>query len=134
MLYFVLSSFFIFLNSKTYVVTILEPFNSINKSISLILIANSVSVSCISWLKKFKISTLQVLAQPLSVCDRFVIFAIFTLLFKFLSFVVSLYKAVVGFLHVLDFNTLAFLRVCQCLKNDSCLERNHIKEQKLSYI
>ena len=42
-----------------------HPLNSVNKSISLFLIADSVSFSCSSRLKEFKISTLKELAQPL---------------------------------------------------------------------
>ena len=47
-----------FLNSKTIVVTNSNPFNSDNKSISLFLVADSVSLSCSSGLKEFKFSTL----------------------------------------------------------------------------
>ena len=54
----VLSSLSIFLSSKTSVVTNIKAFNSVNKSISLFLIADSVSLSCISGLKEFKISIL----------------------------------------------------------------------------
>ena len=53
-LYSVLLSPFFFLNSKTSVATNLKPFNSGNKSISLFLIADSVSLSCSSRLKEFK--------------------------------------------------------------------------------
>ena len=62
MLYFVSSSLFIFLNSKTNVVINLNPLNLDNRSINLFSIANSVSLICSSGLKEFKISTLQVLA------------------------------------------------------------------------
>ena len=55
MLYFASSSLSIFLNSKTNVVTNLKPLNLDHKSISLFLTANSVSLSCISRLKEFKI-------------------------------------------------------------------------------
>ena len=58
MLYFVTSSLSTFLNSKTNVATNVKLLNLYNKSISLFLIANSVSLSCSSGLKKFKISTL----------------------------------------------------------------------------
>ena len=53
-----LSSLCILLNSKTGVGTDLKPFNSVNKSISLFLIADSESLICSSGLKEFKISTL----------------------------------------------------------------------------
>ena len=49
---------FFFLNSKTNAVTNLNPLNSDNKSISLFLIEDSPSLSCISALKEFKIFTL----------------------------------------------------------------------------
>ena len=60
--YFVLSSLSIFLDSKTIVVTNLKPFNSDNKSISLFVITDSVSLSCSSGLKEISTSTLQELA------------------------------------------------------------------------
>ena len=47
-----------FFNTKPNVATNLKPFNWVNKSISLLLIADSVSLSCSSGLKEFKISTL----------------------------------------------------------------------------
>ena len=56
-----LSSLSIFLNTKTNVVTNLKPFNLMNSSISLLLIADLVSLTCSSVLKEFKILTLQVL-------------------------------------------------------------------------
>ena len=46
------------LNSITNVVTNLKPLSSHNKSISLLMTADSVSLSCSSGLKEFKISTL----------------------------------------------------------------------------
>ena len=48
----------IFLNTKTNVVTNLNPLNLANKPISLLLIVDSVSLNCSSGLKEFKISTL----------------------------------------------------------------------------
>ena len=84
--YFVLSLLFIFLNTKTNVVTNLT---SDNNSIRLLLIANSVSLSCSSGLKILKISTLQVLAQPLKAYALFVIFTFFRFK-KFTVFFVSL--------------------------------------------
>ena len=57
-----LSSCSIFLNTKSNVVTNLKPFNWVNNCISLVLIAVSVSLSCSSGLKEFKISSLKVLA------------------------------------------------------------------------
>ena len=56
--YFVLSLLSIFLNTTTNVVTNLNPLNSGNNYISLLLIADSVSLSCSSGLKEFKIPTL----------------------------------------------------------------------------
>ena len=53
-----LSSLSIFLNSETSIVKNLKPFNSVNKFIALFLIADSVSLSCSSEVKEFKISTL----------------------------------------------------------------------------
>ena len=50
-LYFVLSSLSIFLNPKTSVVTTLKAFSPDNKSISLFLIVDSVSLSSSSGLK-----------------------------------------------------------------------------------
>ena len=58
MSYFVLSSLLIFLNTKTNAVIDLNSFNLVNESISLLLIADSVTLSCISGLKEFKISRL----------------------------------------------------------------------------
>ena len=55
---FVLSSFSIFLNTKTSVVMNLNPLNSDNNFFSLLLIVDSVSLSCSSGLKEFKTSTL----------------------------------------------------------------------------
>ena len=46
-LYFALSSLSIFLNSKTNVFPNLNPLDSVNKYISLLLIADSVCLSCI---------------------------------------------------------------------------------------
>ena len=46
-----------FLNSRNHVVADLKPFNSVNQSFSLLLIADSVSLSCSSGLKEFKILT-----------------------------------------------------------------------------
>ena len=63
MLYFVLSSLSIFLNSKTNVVTNLDLRNSDIKSSSLFLTADSISLNCSSEIKKLKLSTLQVLPQ-----------------------------------------------------------------------
>ena len=60
-LYSVLSSLCIFLNSKTSVVTNLKPFNLDNKSV-IFLNVDSVFLSCSSELKEFKISALQELA------------------------------------------------------------------------
>ena len=62
MLYFVLSSVPIFVNTKTNVDTNLKPFNWANNSVSLLLTADSVSLSCRSVLKELKISTLWELA------------------------------------------------------------------------
>ena len=56
MLYFVLSSFYVFLNTKSSVATNLNLLISDNKSISLFLIADSVSLSCSSGSKKSKLS------------------------------------------------------------------------------
>ena len=56
--YIVLSSLSIFLNSKTNVVTNLNPLNPDKKSISLFLIVDSVSLSYSSGLKEFEILTL----------------------------------------------------------------------------
>ena len=84
MSYFVLSSHSIFLNTETNTVTNLNPFNSDNKSISLLLISDSVSLSCSSGLNKFKISLLYELAKPLKACFRFVNFTIFFLISLFL--------------------------------------------------
>ena len=53
-----LSSLSIFINSETSIVKNLKPFNSVNKFITLSLIADSVSLSCSSEVKEFKISTL----------------------------------------------------------------------------
>ena len=77
MSYFVLSSFCIFLNIKTNFVTNLHLLNSDNNFFGLFLIADSVSLSCSSGLKEFKISTLWELAKPLKTCVRFVIFTFF---------------------------------------------------------
>ena len=55
---FTLSSLSIFLNTKTSIVTNLNLLNSDNNFFYLFLIANSVSLSCTSGLKEFKISTL----------------------------------------------------------------------------
>ena len=49
-------------NSETIVVTNLNSFSSVSKSFSLFLIADSVTLSCSSGLKEFKISTLQIFA------------------------------------------------------------------------
>ena len=73
-----MSSLFIFLNAKTNAVTNLNPFNSVNKSISLLLIAYSVSLISSSGLKELKISTLEELEKPLKACSRFVFFYIFS--------------------------------------------------------
>ena len=54
MLYFVLSSFYVFLNTKSNVATNLNLLSSDNKSISLFLITDSVSLSCSSGSKKSK--------------------------------------------------------------------------------
>ena len=51
MLHFVLSSLSIFLNTKTNVITNLNPLNSVNNFFSLFLIADSASLSCSSGLK-----------------------------------------------------------------------------------
>ena len=53
-----LSTLSIFLNNETNVVTTLKPFNWVNNLINLLLIADSVFLSCSSRLKEFKISTL----------------------------------------------------------------------------
>ena len=58
--YFVLSLLSLFLKTKTNVVSNFKPFNWFNNSISLLLIADSVSLSYNSELKEFKISTLLV--------------------------------------------------------------------------
>ena len=50
-------SVFYFLNSRNHVVVDLNPFNSVNQSFNLLLIADSVSLSCSSGLKEFKILT-----------------------------------------------------------------------------
>ena len=57
-LYCILSLLWIFLNSKTSVATNLKSFNSVNKPISVFLIADSVSLTCSSGLKELMISTL----------------------------------------------------------------------------
>ena len=88
MSYFVLSSHFIFLNTETNTVINLNPFNSDNKSISLLLILDSVSLSCSSRLNEFKVSLLCELAKPLKACFRFTSSTFF---FNF-TFFVSLYK------------------------------------------
>ena len=74
-----MSSLFIFLNAKTNAVTNLNPFNSVNKSISLLLIAYSVSLISSSGLKELKISTLEELEKPLKACSQFVVFTFFPL-------------------------------------------------------
>ena len=58
MSYSALSSFSIFLNTKTNVVTNLNPLNSDKGRFSLFLIADSLSLSCNSGFKEFKISIL----------------------------------------------------------------------------
>ena len=88
--YFVLPSLSIFLNSETNVVKNLEPFNWANNSISLFLIADSVSSSCSSELKEFKISTFSTYISFKSTFS-FCYFCIF-LFRKCSRFFVSLYK------------------------------------------
>ena len=51
---FALSSISIFLKTKVNVVTNLKPFHWVNNSISLLLIADSVPLSCNSVLKEYK--------------------------------------------------------------------------------
>ena len=51
---FALSSISIFLKTKANVVTNLKPFDWVNNSISLLLIADSVSLSCNSGFKEYK--------------------------------------------------------------------------------
>ena len=46
------------LNSETSVVTNVKSFNSVNKSVSLYLILDSITLSCSSVLKEFQISTI----------------------------------------------------------------------------
>ena len=46
------------LNSETSVVTNVKSFNSVNKSVSLYLTLDSISLSCSSGLKEFQISTI----------------------------------------------------------------------------
>ena len=77
------------LNTKTNFVTNLSPLNLVNKSISLLVITDSVSLSCSSGLKEFQISELK-LAKPLKACAHFVIFTFFS--FEKFPFLVSLYK------------------------------------------
>ena len=90
MSYFVLPSLSIFLNSETNVVKNLEPFNWANNSISLLLIADSVSSSCSSELKEFKISTF---STYISFKSTFSFCYFYIFLFKKCSrFFVSLYK------------------------------------------
>ena len=60
--YFVSSSFSIFLNSKTNIVKNLNSVNLDNKFISLFLITDSVSLSYSSGLKEFKVSALKEIA------------------------------------------------------------------------
>ena len=55
---FYLHFLFIFLHTKTNFVTNLNPLSSDNNFLSLFLIADSVSLSCSSGSKEFKISTL----------------------------------------------------------------------------
>ena len=87
--YFDTSLLSILLNTKTNVVMNLKPFNRANKSISLLLIANSVSLRCISGLKKIKISTLEDLEKPLKAC----LFYYFSFFFVYKIFtILSLYK------------------------------------------
>ena len=62
MSYFLLSSLLNFLNTTNNAVTNLNPLSSDNVFISLILIVDSVFLSCNSVLKEFEITTLQVLA------------------------------------------------------------------------
>ena len=62
MSYFDLSLFTISLSTKTSVVTNLKLFNWVKKSINLLLIADSISLSCSSGLKEVNISTLEELA------------------------------------------------------------------------
>ena len=78
MLHIVLSSPSIFLNSKANNITNFKSFNSVNKSISLFLIAYSVSLSYSSWLKEFKILKPEVLAYPFQARDHFAIFPFFS--------------------------------------------------------
>ena len=56
--YFILSSFSIFLSTNTNIVANLYPLNSVNNFFSLFLIADLVSLSYSSGLKKSKILTL----------------------------------------------------------------------------
>ena len=101
---FVLSTPSIFLNTKINVFTNLKPFNRVNNFIRLLLIASSVSLTCSSGLKEFKISILQVLAKSLKACC-FVIFTFF--LFENFHFFVLLHEELLEttfspFLLVLD--------------------------------
>ena len=76
-----------FLNTKTNIVTDLKPFNLVNNSISLLLIPDSVALSCRTGLKEFKIPILKVLSKPLKACSIFVIF----IFFSFKSFLLFWY-------------------------------------------
>ena len=76
----VLSSFSIFVKTKANVAINLKSFNSDKKFISLLFIADSVSLSSSLEIKECKVSTLKVLAWSLKACSRFVIFIYF--LFK----------------------------------------------------
>ena len=59
------------------------------KFISVLLIADAVSLSCSPGLKEFKISTLSELAKPLKACAGFDIFTFFCV-YKTFTFFVSL--------------------------------------------
>ena len=87
---------FCFLNTKTDVVSNLNPINSDNNSISFFLIVDSVSPSCSSGLKELKILILWVLAKPLKASSLFIIYVLFFVQ-KIFTFFVTLYNATIIF-------------------------------------
>ena len=98
---FILSSLFVFLNTKISVAANLNPLNFF----SLFLIADSVCLSCSWYLKEFKISTSYVLAKSLKVCSLFC-YLLYVFCSKKFTFFVSLYEGAVGFLPARTCKTL----------------------------
>ena len=74
------------------------------KFISVLLIADAVSLSCSSGLKEFKISTLSELAKSLKACAGFDIFTFFS----FIKFSLFLYRF---FCLIVLYSTATFLDV-----------------------